>query len=154
MTQAIDQFLDALDPRLNKGAREYRNRSFTRRVRDVERELKEELLDLVGWTYVLWSQAAHRAGVEGDEAVLRGLFFTNLRHRLMRNDRSKPEVEAAHGAPACMGDLEILAMDMFEQAEHFKRRLFPIARAIEVAKWISPPMKGRRGGAPDPRSSD
>tara|TARA_R110002073_G_scaffold326370_1_gene506194 strand:+ start:35519 stop:35983 length:465 start_codon:yes stop_codon:yes gene_type:complete len=154
LTQAIDQFLDALDPRLDKGAREYRNRSMTKKVTDVERELKEELLDLVGWTYVMWSQAAHRAAVEGNEEQLRGIFFANLRHRLMRNDRSKPAHEPASGAPGCMVDLEILAMDLFEHAEQVKRRLFPIARAIEVARWISPPMNGRRGGASSPRTSD
>lgn len=153
MTQSIDLFLDALDARLTEGAREYRNRSFSRKVTDVERELKEEMIDKVGWTYVMWAMAAQKAGEQGDEQELRGIFLRNLQHRLMRNDRSKPDLEPAHGAFACMVDLEVLAMDLFDQAEHIKRRLHPIARAIEVARW-APPMGGRRGGAADPRSSD
>lgn len=154
MSQAIDQFLHVLDARLDKGAREYRNRSFTRKVSDVEKELKEELIDKVGWTYVMWSMAAQKAGEPGTEEELRTVFFSKLRHRLMRNDRSKPELTPAHGAYSCMVDLEILAMDMFDQAEQIKRRLHPIARAVEVARWAPAMNTGRRGGAAEPRSSD
>lgn len=153
MSQAIDIFLGKLDARLDKGAREYKNRSFTRSVRDVEKELEEELLDLVGWTYVMWTMAAHKANTPGNEMQLRETFFRSLRHRLMRNDRGTPDVPPANGAWPCMCDLEILAMDLFDLAEKTIRRLHPIARAVEVARWMTP-ISGRRGGACDPRSSD
>lgn len=154
MTKSIDQVLNWLDERLEQGARQYRNRSFRRKVHEIEREVHEGLIDEVGWLYVLWSNAAARAGNDESEPDRRALFLEQVRHRWLRNDRGRPDLEPGENAFACMVDIEILAVDLLEHAEHVKRRLHTVARSLEVARWLSP-MRGRRGGVPtDPRQTD
>lgn len=153
MNQSIDQQLDEVEERLVRGELEYGNRSFLRPVAKVEREVHEELADLVGWLFVMWVQASQRAGVEGSTKQLRLNFIAGVRHRALRNDRSTAERTPTANAAICMDDLEILAVDLLQLGNQIRRRLHPIARAIEVARWMAPP-RGRRGGGTDWRSSD
>lgn len=154
---SIDEFLELLGQRLSVGATEYGDRSFARSIATTVTEVDQELLDQAGWLYVLWCQAARKSDYTKDQRNLRPLFLEALRHRLLRNDRRQPH-EPAHGsARACMGEIEVLAMDCFEWREQVLRRLQPIARAIEIAQVMTYPLdnyRGRRGSARDPRSDD
>lgn len=151
----IDVFLEQLDQRLTQGALEYGDRSFARPVAATEREIEQEALDLVGWIYVLWCQAARKTDMVKDQKTLRPTFIDAVRHRLRRNDRRDVH-EAAYGsARGAMVELEVLAMDCFEFGQQLQRRLSPIARAIEVAQVTQPyEYRGRRGGRGPSRSSD
>lgn len=154
MTDPVREFLDDVNTRLDRGASEYGNQSFLKPVAATVREILEEQVDQVGWCYVLWCQAARKCQLSRDQLALRQLFFQNLEHRIRRNDRRTP-VDNPNGAPGCMQEIEILAFDLFLQNAELKRRLLPIARAIEVAQAIEPnPYRGRRGGTRDPRSDD
>lgn len=151
MNDAIERFLAALRDRLEAGARQYGNQSFVRPVQAIVDEIGMELIDEVGWTYVLWAVARRkRVGPEGEEGV-RAQFVWNLRHRLKLNDRGPVGLAPGATLEACERDLEVLAMDIFAHAELMRQRLHPIARAIEVAEITNPhtnPYRGRRGGTP------
>lgn len=153
MIDTIEAFLAGLDERLEKGAREHGGQSFLRPVASLVDELRQELLDEVGWAYVLWCAASRKAWGPMAENVLRQRFRDDLRHRLSRNDRGAPQQLPGSSAAAAMCDLEILCLDVFEHAQRMERRLQPIARAIEVAQAFEP-YRGRRGGTRDPRSDD
>lgn len=143
----IERDLAELNRRLEQGEREYGGKSFSRRPADLEREIDEELLDLVGWLYVLWSQAGWKAGeLEGREHERRAQFLANIRHRALRNDRSSPDRPPTMNPSLCMVDLEILAVDCLDLADQVRRRLHPIARALEVARAMGR-IQGRRGGS-------
>lgn len=154
MTQAIEKFLAALDRRLQQGSQAYGDRSLLRPLSGLEREFDEELLDLAGWLYVIWTQAAERAnmrvrGIAGErrEPPLRREFLARMYQRMVRADRGPLDpAAAAGGAWGCLKDIEVLALDVFELREQLNRRLFTIARALEVARWLAP-VRGRRGGA-------
>lgn len=153
LSDAAEVFLAGLAARLEQGAIEYGNQSFVRPVAALVDEIRQELLDEVGWIYVLWAVAARKAWGPTPEAQLRERFLADMRHRIARNDRSAPSVIPGLGAQTCLIDLQILALDMFEHAQAVERRLAPLARAIEVAQAIDP-YRGRRGSSRDPRSSD
>jgi hypothetical protein len=152
----IDFFLDSMDARLDAGAQEYCDRSFARSIAETVNELDQELIDQVGWLYVLWCQAARKCDYSKDQKNLRPLWRQNLNRRLLHNDRRTPFDGFDGSASACMFEIEILAMDCFEFREQVLRRLKPIARAIEVAQVIyqPSPYRGRRGSTRDPRSDD
>jgi len=57
---AADDFVAQLRERLEAGAREYGDQSFVRPVSAIVAELEQELVDLPGWTYILWCQAARK----------------------------------------------------------------------------------------------
>lgn len=152
----VDTFLDHLCRRLDKGHQDYGDRSFVRPVAETVDQVDQELIDQVGWLYVLWCQAARKTDYRKDQASLRPMFIDHLRHRLARNDRRAAHDAINLSAQTCMSDLEVLAMDMFEFRQQVLRRLHPLARAIEVAQVMDPTnhYRTRRGSTRDPRSDD
>ncbi len=48
------EFVACIELRLDTGAREYGDDSFTSPPLDTVQEIQEELLDVVGWSYILW----------------------------------------------------------------------------------------------------
>lgn len=152
----VTNFLAELGTRLDRGAAEYGNQSFAKPVNDTLEEILEEQIDQVGWCYVLWCQAARKTDMVRDQATLRLAFAERLAHRIRRNDRRAPHEGGFGGAASCMAELEVLAIDLFLQHQELRRRLTPIARAIEVAQVVhhDSPFRGRRGSVRDPRSDD
>lgn len=153
---SIDDFFAALNARLDHGLQEYGDRSFLKSVRETERQILDAQIDEVGWCYVLWCQAARKARWSSlDQRTLRGQFEQALRHRILRNDRRRPS-DYATNLEGAQADLEVLAVDLFHQAEQSRQRLTAIARAIEVAAVPQPhTYRGRRGGrGVDARSDD
>ena len=126
-------------------------------VQGTVRELLQESVDRIGWMFVLWWQAARKTGeYSQDPLALRTAFLQRLRHRIEHNDLGRADGHRV-GLPALMQDLEVLALDLFLQHEELKRRLLPLARAIEAAPRVhrdEPTWRGRRGGASSSRSSD
>ena len=154
MTDPVTEFLDEVGVRLDAGAAEYGNQSFMRPVAATVREILEEQLDQVGWCYVLWCQATRKTPMVRDQVTLRQVFRQDLEHRIRHNDRRVPH-DGRAGAANSMQEIEVLALDLFLQNAELKRRLLPIARAIEVAQLIEPNnYRGRRGSIRDPRSDD
>ena len=49
-------FASCVAARLETGRREYGDRSFSREPRELVREVEEELFDVAGWAFVLWSR--------------------------------------------------------------------------------------------------
>ena len=154
MTDPVTEFLDEVGARLDRGAAEYGNQSFVKSVAATVREIMEEQLDQVGWCYVLWCQAARKLPMVRDQLALRQIFRQDLEHRIRHNDRRVPH-DGRAGAANCLQEIEVLCLDLFLQNAELKRRLIPIARAIEVAQQIEPDRyRGRRGSIRDPRSDD
>lgn len=48
------EFLASLDARLDQGAKDYGEKSFSRSLPELLGELEQELLDQAGWAYVSW----------------------------------------------------------------------------------------------------
>lgn len=60
------QFASDVGARLDQGAREYGDRSFSKDPRVLVMEIEEELLDVAGWAFILWTRIrALRDAVEG-----------------------------------------------------------------------------------------
>jgi hypothetical protein len=151
---AIDDFLQDLDARLAAGALEHGDRSIAKPVSAILDELEQELIDLPGWSFILWAQACRKTTDRRNPTELRAQFLAQLRRRLLHNDRGT-EVSATSGPLGCMNLIEILCLDFFEFSQRVRERLRPIARAIEVSQVMDPDQyRGRRGGMPPPRSSD
>lgn len=53
---SFDEFSKILKLRLKKGYETYGDGSFDRSELELIREIEEELLDVVGWAYILWSR--------------------------------------------------------------------------------------------------
>jgi len=154
VTSAADDFVQQLRERLEAGAREYGDQSFVRPVSAIVAELEQELVDLPGWTYILWCQAARKLNMTRDQSALREEFVQVVHDRLLRHDRGDRNCPTL-GAAGAMFLLEVLCVDFFEFAQQVKSRLQPIARQIEVAQAITrDEYRGRRGGTRDPRSDD
>lgn len=154
MTSAANDFVQQLRERLEAGAREYGDQSFVRPVAAIVAELEQELVDLPGWTYILWCQAARKLNYTREQSALREEFLQVVANRLVRNDRGDRNSPTA-GAAGAMFLLEVLCVDFFEFAQQVRARLAPIARQIEVAQRIDrDPYRGRHGGTRDPRSDD
>ena len=153
---SVDAFVDAMHARLEQGAAEYGNRSMLRPVSETVDEIRQELLDEAGWLYILWCQADRKANGPRPEHDQRADFVRELRHRLARNDRGTHDNTASTGLRACMHDLMVLCLDVFEHAQRVELRLKSIARTIEVAIAIDPDgrYRARRGSVRDPRSDD
>lgn len=135
MTDPIGEFLGDVRARLEHGAREYGDQSFVRPVAITTKEILEEQVDQVGWCYVLWAQAARKTAMPRLQAGLQREWLTRMEHRIRRGDRGAPG-DRCRTAAECMAALEILAMDLFLANAELRRRLLPIARAIEVVQVI------------------
>lgn len=55
-----DEFFRQIRERLKAGAREYGDASFQRPDAELHREIEEEILDIAGWSYVLWVKLRER----------------------------------------------------------------------------------------------
>ena len=49
-------FVKAVESRLQNGMQVYGDASFSRSILDLSREVEAELLDLVGWGFILWKR--------------------------------------------------------------------------------------------------
>ena len=49
-------FMHKVMKRLEKGEREYGNRSFRKPTRKLVKEVEEELLDVLGWAFIIWGR--------------------------------------------------------------------------------------------------
>jgi len=59
-------FASCVAARLAVGRREYGDRSFSREPRELVREVEEELFDVAGWAFILWSRMRDvRVALEG-----------------------------------------------------------------------------------------
>ena len=52
----LDRFVERIRLRLQRGAREHGNRSFTRPLGELVEELMAETEDIAGWGLLLWSR--------------------------------------------------------------------------------------------------
>ncbi len=52
----FEEFTKAIRKRLYQGAKEYGSRSFERPPAELLSEIEEELLDVCGWSYILWAR--------------------------------------------------------------------------------------------------
>jgi len=50
------EFVGRVETRLDAGEREYGDKSFTSPPLETLREIEEELLDVVGWGYIMWTK--------------------------------------------------------------------------------------------------
>ncbi len=50
----FDEFVAALYKRLEKGLSEYGDCSFDRSDEDLKKEVEEEIMDIIGWSFVRW----------------------------------------------------------------------------------------------------
>jgi len=69
-TPALDAFIAELRARLEAGAREYGDRSFERDPADLLGEIEQELLDVCGWSAVMFERIRRlRARVEAADGA-------------------------------------------------------------------------------------
>lgn len=69
--EEFEDFVRLVQTRLSAGAKEYGDRSFSRKPLDLMNEIQEELLDICGWSFVLFTrlkkvQNALQEGVSDD----------------------------------------------------------------------------------------
>ena len=85
------EFLDKLGRRLDKGAREYGDRSFEQSPGRTVEELLEEIEDIAGWAFVLWVQARKRLGgvASGIEQDMMGDMDRNTYPPLVKGGQGK-----------------------------------------------------------------
>lgn len=55
----FDEFHKIMKSRLQSGFLSYGDGSFDRKVTSLLDEIEQELLDVVGWSYILWSRIHH-----------------------------------------------------------------------------------------------
>lgn len=60
------EFFQALDAKLDQGAREYGAVSFARPAPELLDELEAEALDIAGWGYILWTRIRRLRSMAGD----------------------------------------------------------------------------------------
>jgi len=59
-------FASCVAARLEAGRREYGDKSFSREPTELVREVEEELFDVAGWAFILWSRMRDvREALEG-----------------------------------------------------------------------------------------
>ena len=50
------KFVELLDKRMKKGYKEYRDKSFNRDDKSLVEEIQEELLDVCGWSVIMFAK--------------------------------------------------------------------------------------------------
>lgn len=50
------RYFDALDKRLEQGQKEYGDKSFCESTSELLDEIQQEVLDIAGWSYILWER--------------------------------------------------------------------------------------------------
>lgn len=53
--EMLPRFFEMFRARLETGKKEYGDRSFLRDTSEIDDEIDQELLDIVGWAYVRWA---------------------------------------------------------------------------------------------------
>jgi len=59
----FEKFCDRVGGRVQVGAKAYGNASFMRPADELVGEIEEELLDVCGWAFVLWTRLRHLRAV-------------------------------------------------------------------------------------------
>lgn len=59
-----EEFFSALAARLDEGRRTYGDASLRRPVPELRGEIEQELLDICGWSYVLWLRVRTMKGAD------------------------------------------------------------------------------------------
>lgn len=139
-----------LRERWQQGAVEYGDKSFAKPIRTTMAEVLEEQIDVVGWLFVAWYQAAIKAGTRWHRRDAEAQFLWNLRNRVQRRDRRTPQ-EGLIGLQNAMAEIEVVAMDYVLGYWDLERRLRVIERAIQNADVE---RLGRRNSPVTDRSSD
>lgn len=65
--ELFDTFAARVKERLQKGREEYGDRSFSKEPSELFGEINEELLDVMGWTFVLWLRLARIESIQRNE---------------------------------------------------------------------------------------
>jgi hypothetical protein len=52
----VERFVERLRAKLDRGAREYGERSFSRPLTELLTEVEDELIDTAGWSLLIWSR--------------------------------------------------------------------------------------------------
>ena len=68
--KTFEAFMSRVRGRMNKGAREYGDRSFSEHPSLLVAEIQEELQDVCGWGFILWTRLEQiKAALERVEPV-------------------------------------------------------------------------------------
>jgi hypothetical protein len=59
-------FMEEVRLRMEKGRQAYGDRSFLRPPAELAREVEEELLDVAGWAFVLWTRVRNLGNIIKD----------------------------------------------------------------------------------------
>lgn len=63
-------FLSLVESRLEEGAKVYGDKSFFRHPSEISGEIEQELLDIVGWSFILWLRITKgRSGPNGNQKI-------------------------------------------------------------------------------------
>lgn len=60
MTAEVDAFLDRLRARLERGAQDYGDKSFSKPLAELSDESLQEVEDIAGWSFVMWVRLRRR----------------------------------------------------------------------------------------------
>jgi hypothetical protein len=63
-------FIGRVHGRLEAGAEQYGEASFRRPVGELAGEIEEELLDVCGWAFILWTRVRRLRGVLGGGEIV------------------------------------------------------------------------------------
>jgi hypothetical protein len=54
--EQFDEFVAEVRTRMEQGHREYGDESFSRDPTDLTKEISEEITDIMGWAFILWTR--------------------------------------------------------------------------------------------------
>lgn len=148
-------FLDALGRRLDKGSQVYGDLSFTRPILQTIDEIDAELLDQVGWLFVLWGQAARRACWTSDAQDLRVAFLTNMKRRIEADDVRLSHVLSLIPSSRSMAMIEVMALEMYRHRRDALEQLRLVRFAMDSEQRAEEDKyRARRGSTRSPRMDD
>jgi hypothetical protein len=141
----LRQFIEFVHERLEKGARDYGNKSFERSTQRNVGEVLCEQFDTAGWIFVLWVQArTHGKQVDLTKDVrarFERQFFDAIATQVDLGLKFEPEDSMKSPAAIC-DELVKLAAYAFESWALLRRRL-----DIAVSRLIQIPVSAVRGPA-------
>lgn len=147
-----NEFCRQLGERWEQGAREYGDQSFRRDGAELMQEILEELVDVVGWHFVLWARV--RAKESGEVCVdaeqrdqLQQEFLVDVQRAIARVG---PPPRALHYTGAdCRAQIAWSCAAAFRQWEVMGDRLGKICSWLASSGRPPEPTRGRRGGFTD-----
>lgn len=134
--------------RIEKGRAEYGDESFERAPRELEIEILEEAVDIVGWIYVLW-RSLH---IDPDADVSEGKFLRAVRENIAAQTFGSPPARRFETRDEVLRDIERMAAVAAVQWRGLRQRLGPIMTGAMLTEprpepIVEPPARvGRRGG--------